>query len=126
MHYEGIHIDCYIVMPNHFHAIINVGSWHAAACAEEKDNVGCLLPSAHPDEKDNFCERNHHNSRLSVVIGGIKSSTTRFANQKGLDFGWQANFHEHIIRNQREYDYISEYIKTNVSRWRKDRFYNIT
>lgn len=129
LHYEGISVDCHIVMPNHFHAIINVGSRHAAAgnnnaAAGNEINIGCLLPPMHPDENDNFNERNHHNARLSAVIGGIKSATTRYANQKGFDFGWQANFHDHIIRNQREYDYISEYIKTNPLRWGNDKFYN--
>lgn len=126
LHYEDISVDCYVVMPNHFHAIINVGSRHAAAHTEGNHNVGCLLPPAHPDGNDNFNERNHHNARLSSVIGGIKSATTKFANQEGFEFGWQVNFHDHIIRNQREYDYISEYIRTNPFRWGNDRFYNIT
>ena len=36
---------------------------------------------------------------------------------------WQRSFHDHIIRNQKDYDMIWEYIDTNVLRWEKDCFY---
>ena len=36
---------------------------------------------------------------------------------------WQRSFHDHIIRNDREYRLIGEYIITNPARWREDCFY---
>lgn len=142
LHYPGISVDRYVVMPNHFHAIIVVGSRHAGAqnpvVAEHQNatqtslptshaavNVGCLQAPRHPDSGDNFDERNHFNALLSRVLGGIKSAVTRHAHNLGLDFRWQANFHDHIIRNQREYDLIAEYIATNVDNWGKDKFYSV-
>lgn len=112
-------------MPNHFHAIITVGSRHAAAYPNvQAQNIGCLHPPMHPDETDDFRVHNHHNARLAVAIGGIKSAVTKYANQHGIKFGWQTNFHDHIIRNQREYDMIAEYIETNPQRWVNDKFFN--
>lgn len=35
---------------------------------------------------------------------------------------WQSRFHEHIIRNQRAFDNIMDYIDNNVARWDQDCF----
>lgn len=41
---------------------------------------------------------------------------------KSLDFKiWQRNYYEHIIRNEKAYQRISNYIKTNPINWEKDR-----
>jgi putative transposase len=37
---------------------------------------------------------------------------------------WQRNFYEHIIRNEKEYFKISEYIQNNPQKWDEDLFYN--
>lgn len=134
-HYSDADIHKFVIMPNHFHVIVQivpqknvnpVGSRHAAAYMDGQINLGCLCPPRHPEIWDDFNMRNHHNARLSVVVGGIKSSVKRYANRNGIEFGWQANFHDHIIRNQREYDLISDYIDTNPQRWGNDKFFNKT
>ncbi len=33
---------------------------------------------------------------------------------------WQHNYYEHIIRNQRAYDFIACYIENNPMKWNKD------
>ncbi|MBR4621807.1 MAG: hypothetical protein IKO46_12585 [Salinivirgaceae bacterium] len=60
---------------------------------------------------------------LSVVVGGIKSAATKFANRNNITFGWQPRFHDHIIRQTDEMNRIAEYIETNVLRWESDEFY---
>lgn len=35
---------------------------------------------------------------------------------------WQRLFHEHIIRNQQDFDKIMEYVDNNVIRWKTDCF----
>jgi putative transposase len=63
---------------------------------------------------------------LGAVIGGYKSAVTRTVNEA---FGtrapivWQGRFHDHIIRNERELNYIREYILTNPTRWAEDTFH---
>ena len=37
---------------------------------------------------------------------------------------WQISYHDHIIRGEKDYQKIWEYIDTNVVRWEKDCFYN--
>jgi REP element-mobilizing transposase RayT len=60
---------------------------------------------------------------LSTTMGGLKSATTRFANNHKITFGWQERFHDHIIRNQEEYDRIAIYIENNPTLWEQDKFY---
>jgi hypothetical protein len=36
---------------------------------------------------------------------------------------WQKLFHDHIIRNEKEYKNIWEYIDTNQLKWQEDCYY---
>jgi REP element-mobilizing transposase RayT len=36
---------------------------------------------------------------------------------------WQRNYYEHIIRNEKSYQNISDYIINNPAKWREDTFY---
>ena len=57
---------------------------------------------------------------LAVVIRGVKSSITHYANENNIPFAWQTRFHDRIIRNQAELDRISDYIEKNVVNWHDD------
>jgi putative transposase len=59
---------------------------------------------------------------LSAVVGSYKSAVTKYANRLGYPHGWQRLFHEHIIRNDAEYQRISDYIVANPENWEKDKF----
>ena len=129
-----------VVMPNHIHLVIAVGTRHGASAsatgnaddttiasasspilstAQSQNNYGCLKPKRHePSEDKNF----HHNSRLAVIVGQIKSTVTRAAKKQNIEFGWQKKYHEHIIRKQQAYENIMYYIDTNVENWCYDRF----
>lgn len=42
---------------------------------------------------------------------------------KEVKYGfWQKSFYEHIIRNEKEYIKISEYIQNNVRNWKQDKY----
>lgn len=56
---------------------------------------------------------------IGSIIRGFKSAVTK---QLGYSL-WQRNYFEHIIRNEKSYNRISNYIKTNPSNWEKDKFY---
>ena len=36
---------------------------------------------------------------------------------------FQRSYHEHVIRNERDYLEILEYIENNPARWADDRYY---
>lgn len=92
--YPSITIVDYVVMPNHFHAVILI----------EDNNNQSNLPM------------------LSKFIGGIKSSVTRFSHNNGLEFAWQPRFHDHMIRNRHEWERITDYVLHNVDKWGEDIF----
>lgn len=37
---------------------------------------------------------------------------------------WQRSYHDHIIRGEKDYQKIWEYIDTNAAKWEEDCFYN--
>lgn len=126
--YNGIDIPHYVIMPNHFHAIIyidadNVGTQHVASAYKdvEKQSQGALKPKKYPGNDDIDVD-NHYNSRLAVAVRNIKAAVTRYAMQNGYCFAWQGRFHDRIIRNQEELNLISEYIDNNALRWDTDCF----
>ena len=94
--YESVIIHEYIIMPNHVHMII------------------CLSAVG------------HGNPTLQFVVGQIKSYTTKRWNEicgtNNLSF-WQHSFHEHIIRNEIEYQHIWQYIDQNLDKWSEDKYY---
>jgi len=38
---------------------------------------------------------------------------------------WQSRFHDHIIRNENDYNYIYQYINETPQKWAEDKFYKI-
>ena len=61
---------------------------------------------------------------LSTVIGQYKASVTRKSRLLCPDIQvWQASFHDHIIRDQADYERIWLYIEANPARWMDDCFY---
>ncbi len=60
---------------------------------------------------------------ISSIIGGYKSAVTKHARRGGHEMAWQVRFHDHIIRDEKEFHYIAEYIRNNVANWKDDRFY---
>jgi len=58
---------------------------------------------------------------ISVIIGNMKRKVSI-----RLGFSpWQKSFHDHIIRNERDYMRIVEYIDNNPAKWEYDCFYTI-
>ncbi len=92
-HYENIRIDKYTVMPNHIHLIVV---------------IGC-----------NFELNSTRNPNLSYIIGLFKSGVTKEIGKSV----WQKRFHDHVIRNEKTYLKIWEYIDTNPLKWKQDIFY---
>ena len=67
--------------------------------------------------------RNPGKNTISSIIGGYKSAVTKHAHRLGIKFEWQSRFHDHIIRNDAEYQRINDYIENNPQKWNDDKFY---
>jgi len=118
-HIHGVKIDKFIVMPNHVHLILeineNVGTRYIAS-----ETLGNDI------SKDN--ERTPYMASLQVrskktvskTIQQYKSSVSRDIEIVGL---WQPKFHDHIIRNDDEYNKIWQYIDENPAKWTEDKYF---
>ena len=56
---------------------------------------------------------------LSRIINQYKGAVTK---QIGYSI-WQKSYYEHIIRNEKEYYKIKEYIQNNIINWKQDEYF---
>ena len=61
---------------------------------------------------------------LSTIIRSYKSAVTKLVHPTISYFQWQSRFHDHIIRNDEEYQRIAQYIENNPAVWHEDKFCN--
>ena len=61
---------------------------------------------------------------LSTMIGLYKSYVSRKIHEIDPELHvWQSSFHDHVIRNQKQYEKIWKYIENNPLQWEMDCFY---
>ena len=93
-HYDHVSVDNFIIMPNHIHAIF-------------------------------VLEETQQKKDMNEIIGGYKSGVTRRIRKICPNMRvWQRSYHDHIIRNQREYEKIWLYVQYNWQKWEQDCFYS--
>ena len=64
------------------------------------------------------------NPNTSLIMGQFKRGVTMEIREIMPDFPvWQRSFHDHVIRNQKDYERIWLYIDANPMNWSKDCFY---
>ena len=80
-------------MPNHVHLLLQINT--------DPDGRAMLAPT------------------VSRVVQQLKGVVTK---QIGHSI-WQKLFHDHVIRNEKDYLKIWEYIDNNPARWQEDCFY---
>jgi putative transposase len=62
---------------------------------------------------------------IGSVVRGYKIGVTKWVRQnKNIEMVWQRNYYEHIIRDNRAYQNISNYIINNPLKWQNDKFYH--
>jgi hypothetical protein len=60
---------------------------------------------------------------LASIIRGYKSAVKKFATMNNIDFAWQPRFHDHIIRYEKSFNTISDYIRNNPGNWMDDTLF---
>ncbi|MCI5764666.1 REP-associated tyrosine transposase [Actinobacillus porcinus] len=70
---------------------------------------------------------NKTTSKLSDIVRKFKGKTSKAYHSEFKNIGyeplWQRSYYEHIIRDEKDYLRISEYIENNPIMWVEDRFY---
>ena len=94
--YGHISVENYIIMPHHIHLLIRI------------DNACGASGTPHPT-----------NMELPKFISTFK----RFCNKEyGLNI-WQTSYHDHIVRNEDDYNKIWQYIENNHLKWTDDIYF---
>lgn len=108
----------YVIMPNHFHAIIGIG--------ENEYNTGDNAMNNRTDAMHCVSTGNAfapQSKNLASIIRGFKIGVTKNARFINADFAWQPRYHDHIIRNNESHQRISNYIINNPKNWKEDKFF---
>ncbi len=92
-HYPAVSVDHYAVMPNHIHLLLQIHT--------DKDGRAMLAPT------------------ISTVVQQFKGIVTKQIGQTV----WQKLFYDHVVRNEKDYLQIWEYIEGNPAKWQEDCFY---
>ena len=62
---------------------------------------------------------------IPKILGKFKQQTSKQINclrhVSGIK-NWQSDYHDHIIRNDEEYQHIEAYIINNPKNWKADKF----
>jgi REP element-mobilizing transposase RayT len=122
INYDYIRIQAYVVMPNHVHGIIQITKKH-------NPSVGAIheLPLRMGYMDQETYRKKRRLMYLPKIIGWYKMNVSSEINSKTVSLGkncWQRNYHEHIIRDQRSLNKITEYIEKNPQLWEKDKYFH--
>jgi REP element-mobilizing transposase RayT len=106
---QNIELGAYVVMPNHFHGILIIHDGVGASRRLAPTTMNAISPKP---------------GSLGAIMAQFKSIVTKRIwkideTVNGIPI-WQRNYHEHIIRNEREMGAISRYIEANPVMWADD------
>lgn len=140
--YGNVELDVFQIMPNHMHGIIKLKEppVESGFTPDKKDqndqpspiDTNKLNNAIEPNSNKNNTndkEKINKNPSISDIVGAYKSLVSnncleiyKIRNQM-MGKLWQRNYYEHIIRNEKAYDNISNYIVNNPQKWEEDKFY---
>jgi len=109
MHFPFVELGAFVVMPNHVHGVVII-----------KKHIETQYVASLPKNKFGPQSQN-----LASIVRGYKIGVTKFARQNNIPFGWQARYHDRVIRDVAEHERIHQYILTNPQNWEDDEFYAV-
>ena len=125
--FDKIENDVFIVMPNHIHGIILMFDSDISIVGADL----CVCPDNNISGEHIGSPLQNNNRSLSKIIQWFKTMTTNeyIRNVKEYNWEkfekrlWQRNYYEHIIRNQKSFNKIGEYIYNNPAKWKHDELF---
>ena len=109
---KNILLQEFVIMPNHMHGIIEI------------NDSNCMGTMTRANTMEQFGKPT--SNTVPTIIRGFKSTVTKqiniIRNTPGQSV-WQRSYYEHVIRNEKSYNRISEYIRYNPEKWLKDKYY---
>lgn len=119
---EYVVLDEFIVMPNHFHAVLAIDDRRGTARRDPGNDVDIRLGTARrAPTLESFAAPVV--GSLATVIRSFKSAVSKRINHLRDNPGtpvWQRNYYERVIRDERELNSIRQYIDDNPAKWEQD------
>lgn len=102
--FPTVKIDAFVIMPNHVHILLGM---NLAESTKEPESVIDVI--------------HWWKTKTTNQYGwGVRSDDwPRYAGSL-----WQEGYHDRIVRDQRELEYIRYYIEQNPARWGQDTFFD--
>ena len=124
-HFPFVKLGAFVVMPNHIHGIIIIEK------TNEERNVDVDVDVDVDVETQNFASLSSpsknkfgpQSKNLASIVRGYKIGVTKNAKKIDSIWQWQSGYYDHIIRDDKSFKRISEYIIDNPIKWGKDKFY---
>ena len=129
--------DTFIIMPNHLHAIVTIDN-NAVNNVDLNKPVGSHGRATQRILNDKSPKWERKPKSISSFVAGFKSAINTAIDNE-IDNGgnlfpnlgkfnrnnhfWQPNYHDHIIRNEKSFENISNYIINNPAKWVDEGFY---
>jgi putative transposase len=107
----------FVIMPNHVHGILII---HKKRFVKDKSGL----------TNENTAERNGgvtgicnpmNQQNISRIIRWYKGRCSFEMRKEKIDFSWQPQFYDHIIRDKGEFIRIQNYIADNPKNWNKKK-----
>ena len=126
--FSNFDLDVFQIMPNHMHGIIvlnppgtkTINGGKIENCGDGV-NAASMRAGASPTPTDG--------ASINEILGAYKSLVSNQileifkSNDQTMCKFWQRGYYEHIIRDERAYNNISNYIINNPDNWKNDTFH---
>jgi REP element-mobilizing transposase RayT len=110
--YEGFVLHDFVVMPNHFHGVIEIVG-----------TIPLWLSDVHVQKQLTISDIVHRFKTLTTrkYIDGVYTD-----NWEGFHKQlWQRSYHEHVIRDEKSYMQIVDYVQNNPLKWVDDCYFGM-
>ncbi len=129
-YHKRVIMDVWVIMPNHIHLILTLGDYNfdngisSIGDVEEIHEFPLQLLQSPIDEIKQY-RKQRRKMLISKLLGKFQQQTSKKINILRNTPGqknWQPDYYDHIIRNQKSYKNIKNYIINNPQNWTEDKF----
>ncbi|AEA43096.1 transposase [Fluviicola taffensis] len=103
-----VELHQFVVMPDHFHALITIGESEFNGKNQNVTELGSIKNNEFKSQSNN----------LASVVRGFKSAVTTRCKKLGIEFQWQSRYHDIIVRNSEQFERIEKYIRDNPQNYK--------
>ncbi len=118
---DGLYVQKYVIMPNHIHLLLQISDdgaprsvslrlGHLAVLTVHRTVIHCRSAAKATSPTA---------AKIPCAIAALK----RFIHKDAGVKIFQRNYHDHIIRNEWDYEEIWKYIDENPLKWMLDEYY---